>query len=127
MKKVILLMVCAAVLLAGCAPAGSDAKNMVENTTKDSWSVSYDQFDGAKTMEVPMVEGQGMVFAVEIETESGELGITITGADGTEYYTGKALSTTFFTVKANPNGPYTISVEAKRYSGSFAVSWEAAA
>ena len=125
MKKIVMLALCAAMLLTGCT-SGSYTKDYMENTADDSWTVSYGQFDGVKTITVPMDEEKETVFAVDVVTDSGALAITITGADGTQYYTGNKMPSTSFTVQAGQNGPYTIQVEAERHSGSFAISWKAA-
>ncbi len=123
MKKVILIFLCAAMLLTGCASGSSYTKYSVESTTEDSWTMSYEEFNGVKTMNAPAVEGKKMVFAVEIITESGALGLTVTGANGTQYYTGNELPTSSFSVEAGQSGPYTISVEADHHCGSFSISW----
>ena len=121
MKKAILLTLCMTMLLTGCT-FGSD---FTEDTTDTSWAISCEQFDGVKTMVVTPDESRDAVFTVMIVTESGSISVSITGADGTQYYTGNELPASSFGVEAGQNAPYTIRVETERYSGGFSVSWKA--
>ena len=125
MKKIILLALCASVLLSGCAASGSFVKNSVESSTDTSWAMSYEQLDGSKAMTVTLDDTTATEFTVAIATDSGSLSLSITGADGTEYYTGNKLPTSDFTVRADKSGPYEIRIEADHHHGSFAVSWVA--
>ena len=125
MKRIILLVLCATVLLCGCAASGSFAKNSVESSTDASWTMSYEQLDGSKAMTVTLDDTMAAEFTVAIATDSGSLSLSITGADGTEYYTGNELPTSDFTVRADKSGPYEIRIEADHHRGSFTVSWVA--
>lgn len=124
MKKMILLVLCISTLLCGCAYGSSFTKNSIESGTDTSWTISYEQFDGMRTMKVPIDEGAAAEFTIAIETKSGALGLIITGADGTEYYKGSELPTSEFTVLADKGGPFEIRMEADRHCGSFSVSWQ---
>ena len=108
-----------------CVASGSFMKNSVESSTDTSWAMSYEQFDGSKAMTVTLNDVMAAEFTVVIATDSGSLSLSITGADGTEYYTGNELPTSEFTVRADKSGPYEICIEADHHCGSFAVSWVA--
>jgi hypothetical protein len=123
MKRLIWLILCIPALLAGCTGGSSFTRNSVENATGTSWMMRYEEFDGNKFMTVSG-ENEEADFSVEIVTEDGSLSLSITGADGTEYYEGSALPSSEFTVHADKSGPYTICFEADHHRGSFAVTWE---
>ena len=123
MKKAILLLLCVSMMLCGCASGSSFTKNSIESMTDTTWTMSYEQFDGMRTMKVPLEESAAAQFTIAIETKSGALGLYITGADGTEYYKGSDLPTSEFTVMADKGGSFEIRIEADRHCGSFAVSW----
>lgn len=92
-------------------------KNAVDTATDTSWSLVYDQFDGERAMTEDAAE-----FIVVIVTEEGSLGVTITGADGAEYYKGSELPTSTFTVEAQGEGPCEIRLDADHHRGSFTVT-----
>ncbi len=123
MRKAILIGLCLAMLLAGCTYSGSFTRNSVENTTADTWTMAYEQFDGSKAMTVAADQDIAAEFTVAIATDSGSLSLSITGTDGTEYYRSSDLPTSEFVVRADKSGPYEIRFEADHHRGSFAVSW----
>ena len=90
------------------------------------WNASYIELNGYKQRRVSLKEGTH-TFTIEITTESGELNLSITGQDGTEYYKGSKLPTSTFEVQvdiAAAKDKLTLRVDAEGHSGGFKIKWE---
>ena len=61
---------------------------------------------------------KGDVLQVRFETAGGALSMEIRGPDGTVLYQGNGKEPTDFTVNVPENGPYTVTVEARRANGA---------
>lgn len=101
------------------------ARNMVQTSWGSQWNARYGYLDGYKQRRVTLDEGSH-IFTVEITTESGELSLSITGQDGTEYYKASALQTSSFviTVELAEKEKLTIRVDTKEHCGGYNIRWE---
>jgi len=98
---------------------------MVQTSGDNQWKASYIKLKGYQQRRVTLHEGT-YTFTIDITTKSGELDLSITGQDGTEYYKGSKLPTSTFEVQADigVTDQITIRVDAKGHSGGFTVRWE---
>jgi hypothetical protein len=89
------------------------------------WHASYGEWSGHKQRRVTLHEGTH-TFEIEINTKSGELDLSITGQDGTEYYKGSKLPTSTFEVQVDlaAKDKLTLRVDAKGHKGGFKIKWE---
>jgi len=89
------------------------------------WDVSYIELNGYRQRRISLDEGTHRI-AIEVTTKSGELNLSITGQDGTEYYKGSNLPTSSFEVLADiaDKDTLTLRVDAKGHSGGFKIRWE---
>jgi hypothetical protein len=125
MKKI---AVCIAVLLlmlamTGCPRGSYIVIKGVQTNTAHSMAMRYDRFKGHKTVTVKVPEGEVWEVYVDISTDSGEIGLSITGRDGRSYYQEEELSTSSFTVTLEQAGKYDIRVDAEDHKGSYHISW----
>lgn len=123
MKRVIAVGISLVLLIAMAGCSSYTLLMSTEYSTNNSWTMSYQKFNGNKEKTVTF-SGEGEhTFEVDISTEEGTLGLTITDKDGTEYFSGSDLGTDSFTVTV-PAGEYTILWDADSHKGGFEVYWE---
>lgn len=129
MKKVLCLLLVAAMALplTGCDEAlvSSGTTFMcVSNQTSESFSMSYEQFDGMKQYRLKTRQDHTTV-RVDVETESGSLSVKVTAADGRDEltYVAENLQTGSYAFEVPNAGKYTVTVTADEHSGSFSFDW----
>lgn len=128
MKKIPLLalLLLPLLLLAACTSGSYSALMAVENNTFTSMQMRYEQFNGYKAKSLKLNEGETCEVTVDIVSDEGSLGLSITDQDGVSYYEGTDLPTSNFSVSLDKAGDYTIRVDAQKHSGSYDISWETA-
>ena len=101
------------------------ARGMIESGWVNHWNARYIELNGHKQRRLSLKEGTHR-FTIEITTKSGELDLSITGQDGTEYYRGSKLQTSTFEVPVNiaAKEKITLRVDGKGHSGGFKIKWE---
>ncbi len=123
MKKIfalLLIFLC----LNGCTMSSYSGLVMDENSGDDYWNATYEKFNGYKERNITISGDGSHAFAVEIVTDSGSLGLTITDNAGNELYTGNELPTSAFEVGVDSSDKYQVRVDADDHSGSFKIEWE---
>ena len=108
-------------LLCACG-GGSGARVEDETEVVDETSVwmTYSLFDGVR--EYPVSFDRETVIVVEVLTNSGELGMDITGSDGESFYSGRIRDDQAFSVKV-PAGEHTIRLTGREHSGEYGFNW----
>ncbi|KXB96855.1 MAG: hypothetical protein AA908_09900 [Chlorobi bacterium NICIL-2] len=96
---------------------------MVQSRWGNHWNASYSKLNGYQQRRITLNEGTH-TFTIEVTTKSGELNLSITGQDGTEYYKGSKLPTSTFQVHADipAKDKITLRVDAKNHSGGLRLS-----
>jgi hypothetical protein len=138
MKKKVLQMIAAvaipillaslvfgALYVSGAQFDSYSARGIVQSSWGNHWNASYIELNGYKQRRVSLNEGT-YIFTIETTTKSGELNLSITGQDGTEYYKGSKLPTSTFEVQVDiaAKDKLTLRVDAKGHSGGFKMKWE---
>lgn len=121
MKRIWVLFL-AVLLLTGCVSGSFVTRGCVTKQTSTGISMKYRSFDGCKTFSL-RIDGENPEIWVEIRSDSGSFGLTIEDADGNKYYSGNELPTSSFTVVLPQSGKYTVTVTARKHSGSFSLDW----
>jgi len=73
--------------LSGCSSGSYSTRRSVEHSGRSSWVMSYDSFSGYKQRRITLDNDSEHTFTVEIVTNSGSLGLSITDSDGATLYT----------------------------------------
>jgi hypothetical protein len=127
----IIMMVCAAALISGFVFLFADGGvtvssghmiNYAADSGSDYWGARYGELNGFQQRKVNLEEGIH-TFTVEIVTNSGEVGFSLKGEDGTEYYIGSDLPTSSFDVMVEGKGRFAMRIDADKHSGSYKISW----
>jgi hypothetical protein len=100
-------------------------QRMVQSRGDNHWNASYSKLSGYRKRRITLNEGT-YTFTIEVTTKSGDLGLSITGQDGTEYYKGSKLPASTFQVQVDipAKEKITLRVDAKGHSGGFKIKWE---
>lgn len=96
----------------------------VSTETSESFSMSYEKFDGMKQYRLKTKQDNAAVW-VNIETESGTLSVKVTSADKSDtlVYEAENLQTGDFAFTVPEAGKYTVTVTADEHSGSYSFDW----
>ena len=122
MKKIGCTVLALLLLLTGCGRGSYRTVMSVAQQNSHSFSMRYELFDGEKVYTIKAGD-QKVAVAVSVETQSGNLAITI-AKDGEEpVYSGHHLLTTDFVVYLNEPGKYTVTLSAQDHSGSYYFDW----
>ena len=107
------------------APFDRYSVGVSESRWGNHWNASYHELNGYKQRRISLNEGTH-TFTIEITTESGELNLSITGQDGTEYYKGSNLPTSAFQVQVDlaAKDKLTLRVDAEGHRGGYKIKWE---
>lgn len=92
-----------------------------ENSGTRSWTAQYFLFSGTEQHALHLGDTPRTI-QVDVRTDSGSLGMEITGSDGTVFYKGDKIPTSSFSVKAQ--GDVTVKVRADRHKGAFSLQWD---
>jgi hypothetical protein len=109
-------------LAAGCTSGSYVTVKSFENNTADSMSMRYEKFSGTKSKTISLDEPATV--CVNIVSDTGSLGLTITDKDGRSYYEGNELPSSSFSVSLDTPGKYKITIKADNHKGSYDISWD---
>lgn len=116
----LLCLAAAAVVLLLCRGQSDFTGDRIKNP--DAYLLDIKEMNGTDQHTLELREGD--VLQVRFETARGALSMEIQSPDGTVLYQGNGKETTDFTVNVPENGLYTVTVEARRASGTVHV-WRA--
>lgn len=108
------LAAAAVVLLLLCRGQSEFTGDRIKNP--DAYLLDIEEMNGTDQHTLELQEGD--VLQVRFETARGALSMEIQSPDGTVLYQGNGKETTDFTVNVPGNGLYTVTVEARRASGT---------
>jgi hypothetical protein len=77
-----------------------------------------------ETRSFTLSEKETCVVSFDIETNDGEVDITLVNANGDVFYSGNDVPTSAFTVNLSETGKYTLTVQPNSHSGSLDILWE---
>ena len=112
----IALVLCALVILVGCASASTFDVSSVKN--EDSYQLDIKTMNGTDTHTLELKQGDMM--KIRFETVKGTLNVKITSPDGTALYQGDG-TVKEFTVEAPMDGAYPIVVVGQKAEGSIRI------
>lgn len=121
MKRFLILLL-TALLLTGCVSGSYVTKRSVANQNSHSFSMRYNYFNGTKVYTINAKE-ENLAVKVDIQSDSGDLAITIAKDGEAPAYTGNQIPTSSFTVYLKEPGKYTVTVTAQKHCGSFSLDW----
>lgn len=110
----LLCLAAAAVVLLLCRGQSDFTGDRIKNP--DAYLLDIEEMNGTDQHTLELREGD--VLQVRFETARGALSMEIQSPDGTVLYQGNGKETTDFTVNVPENGLYTVTVEARRASGT---------
>ena len=110
----LLCLAAAAVVLLLCRGQSDFTGDRIKNP--DAYLLDIKEMNGTDQHTLELREGD--VLQVRFETARGALSMEIQSPDGTVLYQGNGKETTDFTVNVPENGLYTVTVEARRASGT---------
>lgn len=112
----IALVLCALVILVGCASASTFDVSSVKN--EDSYQLDIKTMNGTDTHTLELKQGDTL--KIQFETLKGTLNLKITSPDGTALYQGDG-TVKEFTVEAPMDGAYPIVVVGQKAKGSIRI------
>ena len=115
----IALVLCALVILVGCASATTFDGSSVKN--EDSYQLDIKTMHGTDTHTLELTQGDTL--KIQFETVKGNLSMKITAPDGTALYQGDG-TVKEFTVEAPMDGAYPIVVVGQKAKGSIHIDVE---
>ena len=110
----LLCLAAAAVVLLLCRGQSDFTGDRIKNP--DAYLLDIEEMNGTDQHTLELQEGD--VLQVQFRTARGALSMEIQNPDGTVLYQGNGKETTDFTVNVPENGLYTVTVEARRASGT---------
>ena len=110
----LLCLAAATVVLLLCRGQSDFTGDQIKNP--DAYLLDIEEMNGTDQHTLELREGD--VLQVRFETARGALSMEIQSPDGTVLYQGNGKETTDFTVNVPENGLYTVTVEARRASGT---------
>ena len=118
---VIAVVIFAVILRSGVAPTGSGLQmGWVESNTRDHWSATYAFHDGYQQRTIN-TDGEATVLEVEIVSNSGEIGMTVTDENGNVIFDQQGIETSSFEIKIS--GKVTVKITGEDHKGSYSLSW----
>ena len=118
---VIAVVIFVVILRSGVAPTGSGLQmGWVESNTRDHWSATYAFHDGYQERTIN-TDGEPTVLEVEIVSNSGEIGMTVTDENGNIIYDQLGIETSSFEIEIF--GKVTVKITGEDHKGSFSLSW----
>ena len=110
----LLCLAAAAVVLLLCRGQSDFTGDRIKNP--DAYLLDIEEMNGTDQHTLELRKGD--VLQVRFRTARGALSMEIQSPDGTVLYQGNGKETTDFTVNVPENGLYTVTVEARRASGT---------
>ncbi|MDD6316156.1 MAG: hypothetical protein PUB63_04005 [Clostridia bacterium] len=110
----LLCLAAAAVVLLLCRGQSDFTGDRIKNP--DAYLLDIEEMNGTDQHTLELQEGD--VLQVRFRTARGALSMEIQSPDGTVLYQGNGKETTDFTVNVPEKGLYTVTVEARRASGT---------
>ena len=92
----------------------------VESNTRDHWSATYAFHDGYQQRTIN-ADGDPTVLEVEIVSNSGEIGMTVTDENGNVFFDQQGIETSSFEIEI-PN-KVIVKIIGEEHKGSFSLSW----
>ena len=118
---VIAVVIFVVILRSGVAPTGSGLQmGWVESNTRDNWSATYAFHDGYQQRTIN-TKGERAVLEVEIVSNSGKIGMTVTDENGNVIYEEHGIETSSFEIEIS--GKVTIKITGEDHKGGFSLSW----
>lgn len=131
----LLALIAAIALASGCTYGSGSSTGSVELNTFSRMSASYQKFNGYKTTDLHVKEGEAVEVSVNIVSKEGKLDfLIIKEADkkaeknqkDETVYEENNLPTSDFKVILDKPGDYKITVTAKEHKGSYKITWDKA-
>ncbi len=131
----LLALIVAIAFTSGCTYGSGSSTGSVEINTFTRMSASYQKFNGYKTTDLHVKEGEAVEVSVNIVSEKGKLDfVIIKEADKKDeknqkdetIYEKNDLPTSDFKVILDKPGDYKITVTAKEHKGSYKITWDKA-
>lgn len=104
-------------LSAFAVPNGSIV--ILENPNGSSFTIDFAMVNAKNKCELSLAGGD--VLQVEVEHESGEIALTVSGKNGSEPYTGNDLVTGIFTITVFETDEYVFRITGKDATGKITV------
>ena len=118
---VIAVVILVVILRTGVASSGSGLQmGWVESNTRDHWSATYAFHDGYQQRTIN-ADGEPTVLEVEIVSNSGEIGMTVTDENGNVIFDQQGIETSSFEIEI-PN-KVIVKIISEEHKGSFSLSW----
>ena len=118
---VIAVVILVVILRTGVASSGSGLQmGWVESNTRDHWSATYAFHDGYQQRTIN-ADGEPTVLEVEIVSNSGEIGMTVTDENGNVIFDQQGIETSSFEIEI-PN-KVIVKIIGEEHKGSFSLSW----
>ena len=92
----------------------------VESNTRDRWSASYALHEGYVSRTIN-TDGEPTVLYIEIVSDSGAIGMTITNENGNVIYVEEEIGTSSFALEIP--GKVTVKITGEKHRGSYCLSW----
>lgn len=131
MKKIIsiravVLFVCMIIILIGSNTAKGcfSQYKCKEDLRKNSWIMSYENFDGFKYINVNLKEDEVKPFKVNVNSESGELDLVIRDRENKIVFEKNNITTSSFEVPIEECDKYKIKFNGRNHKGSFNIVWK---
>lgn len=137
MKKLILFtLVVLLTLISGCSYGNYTTTGAIQISTSSRMSMSYLKFDGYRTTEMNIKEGEKYQVDVSIVSEEGKLGLTVvreneakddnkaSNKDSEIIYQAEDIATSDFKINLDQPGKYKITVTGENHKGKFKITWE---
>lgn len=118
---VIAVVILVVILRTGVASSGSGLQmGWVESNTRDHWSATYAFHDGYQQRTIN-ADGEPTVLEVEIVSNSGEIGMTVTDENGNVIFDQQGIEASSFEIEI-PN-KVIVKIIGEEHKGSFSLSW----
>ncbi|MDF2988179.1 MAG: hypothetical protein K0R50_3689 [Eubacterium sp.] len=122
--KILIICIITIVILSGCTYGSFTSVGSIEVNTFSKMSMSYQKFNGYKSTDIHVDEGETVEINADIVTEKGKIGMTIEDEDDKKVYEGTDIPTSNFKVTLDKAGDYKVTVTGDKHKGSYKISWD---
>ncbi len=112
------LILALVLMLSSCAGKGTVA--IKETTLSRAFDISMKAWNGEEV--VTLLLNAGDTVQVDIQCESGDIAMEMTGKKGSAPYSGKALSEMAFTVTVEETDTYTVTLKGNKATGEVSLA-----
>lgn len=134
-KWVLFTIIIALALISGCTYGSYTTTGSIEVSTFSKMSMSYKKFNGYKTTELNIKEGEKYQVDVSVVTDEGRLGMTVVreeakgdkkdnSEEGENIYKAEDIATSDFKINLDQPGKYKITVTGENHKGKFNITWD---